>query len=146
VSNDEALIGWKMDVLNTSKKNIYKVEINYSITDEDSFVINTSTESKWVKAEEFGTIKSTMKVNISNLDRLKSDTWYVSVPGWDEKEKSVTTKRYDRMAKLVANDNKCPYWIANIVKNKGSVLLSVSDKWKVIHDAISKSKEKNKES
>lgn len=141
VVNDEALVGWRMDVLNTSEKNPYKVEINYSITDEDSFVVTTSTESDWVKPEEFGTIKSTMKVNIANLDRLKSDTWYISAPDWQDKEKNIKTERYERMSKIIVDDNKRPYWIDETIKENDSFLLTLSNKWKTINNAILKFKE-----
>lgn len=141
VYDDEALVGWKVDVLNTSQNNSYKVDINYSITDEDSFIVTTSTESEWVKPEEFSTIKSTIKVNVSNLDRLKDDTWYISAPDWEDKEKNVKTKRYERLAKIIVDDNKRPYWIDKIIEDKESFLLIVSDKWKVINTAILKSKE-----
>jgi len=137
IVNDEVLVGWKMEVLNTSENNPYKVEVNYSITDGDSFVVKSSTESKWVKPKEFGTIKSTMTINMVNLDRLKADTWYISAPDWKDKEKNVKTKRYERMSKIVADESKRPYWVEDTIKNKKSFLLSFSDKWKAINKAIS---------
>jgi hypothetical protein len=145
VLNDEALVGWKMDILNTSKMYSYEVEVDYSITDEDRFFIITSTERDWIKPNSFGTIKGTITVNAANLHLLKDYTWTISAPDWKTYEKDVKTKRYERLSELIVDKKKRPYWIDETIKDKELYLLDASDKWKIINDALSNAKDKKTE-
>ena len=135
INDNSALIGWKMDILNTSISSQYYPKVTYTVTDNDGFKLNSSTKSGDIPAESFGTIQGTMTIPLSDLERIDDKDWTIIVENWKSKEKNAKGKRYERLAKLVANADKRPFWIDKMVKEEPSILL-FSDKWKTIKDAI----------
>ena len=75
-----------------------------------------------------------MVVPLSDLKRLAEDDWTISIGNWSSNEKNLTGKRYERLAKLVKDSDKRPFWIDKLLKGKD--FFALSEKWRVIQSAI----------
>ncbi|MFK3975105.1 hypothetical protein [Shewanella vesiculosa] len=136
ISDDNSLVGWRMDIANTSEKSRYLPSVNYSITDSDGFEISSSSETGNILAQSFGVVQGTFKVSNSDLERLSSDTWTISIGDWGSNEQYSKGKRYERLKALVEDENKRPIWLKTYV-DENPFNVYFSDKWKIIQSIVS---------
>lgn len=135
ISDSSSLVGWKMDLVNTSVKSTYLTNVTYSITDSDGFHIGSSSGSGNVLAQTFGVVQGTLEVSNSDLERLSGDDWTISIGSWSTNEQYAKGKRYDRLKAIVEDDNKRPYWLKEYVDE--TTYLAYFDKWKIIKSIVS---------
>lgn len=136
ISEKLSLVGWKMDIANTSPKSRYYPSIEYSITDTDGFEIGSSSEKGNVLAQSFGSIQGTLNIANSDLERLSLEDWTISIGNWSTDEKNTKEKRYDRLKKMIKDENKRPFWINSAIEENKYIGM-FSEKWKQIKSIIS---------
>ena len=59
---------------------------------------------------------------------------------WNTNEQKSKEARYDRLAKLVKDEKKRPYWLNSVLENN-LYITEYSDKWKVIESILKPSPE-----
>ncbi len=144
IGDEKSLVGWKYEVINTSSKNKYITSIDFELEDADGFVIASGSGSSPVQEKSYGVVQGTIKVHNSDLKRLSSSGWSISLsPSWQSKEKKVKGKRYDRLKKIIKD--AAPSWVEESANSE--FLAIISPKWKEIRKVYVKevkSKKPNK--
>jgi len=110
LTEDTALVGWIYEVINTSKKSAYTVDVSYSLLDFDGFKIGVGNGTGLVAPEDFGIIRGTITIPKSDLSRLQRDpflipasNWSVGLkPSWQSTEDKVNATRYERLSEIIA--------------------------------------------
>lgn len=136
IGSETALVGWKMDLANTSKQFGYMPTIEFSLTDEDRFILESSTESGRILKESFGSIQGTMTIPVSDLERLSGVTWTIRIDNWIQNEKNLKGKRLERLETLLKDGDKRPNWIDEAFDE--NPYLIVVPKWGAVEKAIKK--------
>lgn len=111
------LVGWEYDVVNVSPQTRYKVSVDYTLTDADSFKIATGSSSEFVPHGAYRTIRGTINVDNSDVERLYGSTWLIGLdPNWTVSENKTSGKKYERLVKVLPEYP--PFWIQDGVKNE----------------------------
>lgn len=134
-SEYNALVGWRMDIVNTSKKHSYYTEAEYVITDGDGFHIESSTNKVSLPAESFGLVLGTMEIPISDLGRVVSGVWTILISEWETNERDSKGRRYERLAALVKDENKRPVWLRSAIE-ENRYLAYLPGVWALINSII----------
>lgn len=142
ISDSFSLVGWKMDIVNTSIKSRYLPKVTYSITDSDGFHIGSSKQSGNISAQSFGVVQGTLEISSSDLERLSRDNWTISIGSWSTNEQDAKGKRYERLKAIVRDENKRPSWLKNYV-DENSFMPYLSEKWWIIKAVVSPEPLKN---
>ena len=132
-------VGWRMDLANTSPSNRYDPEIDYSITDGDGFKIGSASGSGILNENSTGRVIGTLEISNSDLDRLVSSdsTWTIAVVGWNYNEEKTKGARYGRLAELLSDSAKRPWWVGYFLSEPDNALqIRFSDKWTAVKKAI----------
>lgn len=135
ISEERSLVGWKIYIANTSPKSRYYPNIEYSITDSDGFEIGSSSAEGNFLSQSFGSIQGTMNIANADLERLSREDWTISIGSWITGESNTKGKRYDRLAKMIKDENSRPVWIDSVVK-ENQYITGFSDKWKLIKSIV----------
>lgn len=133
VDEENAWVGWKYEMLNTSPENDYTADINFTLLDEDQFELASGSQSQLVESNYGAIAKGKIKIQRSELKRLNSSSWTIFLGNtWSEQEKNVKEKRYQRSSKIML-DRYAPDWISSILEDEQSL---EHPKWKVLKTAL----------
>jgi hypothetical protein len=133
-----ALVGWIYEVANTSPKNGYEVNVEYSITDNDGFGVATDEAKEYIAAQKTKVIRDTVYVANDDVSRLSSSNWTIWLDkNWKDLEKGTKQDRYTRL-KAVMPDYP-PVWVSENLENS---IWPLSDK---LNALISKYNTKDEE-
>lgn len=133
---DAALVGWAYELVNTSPNQYYTVNVEYSLTDNEDFMIATGNGETIVQPEDYTIVRGTINVNNKDLSRLYNSTWSISLsPVWTIYEDKTKGDRYSRLESIV---KKIPIsWMSEEVEIKRAMAI-FSPKWAAIGRALEK--------
>lgn len=135
ISKGSSLVGWRMNIANTSEKNRYLPKVTYSLTDSDGFDIGSSSENGNILSESFGVVQGTMTISNSDLERLSKEDWTISIGSWSTNEVTAKGKRYDRLKAMVEDEKKRPYWLKEHLESN-PLDGYFSEKWDIIKKIV----------
>jgi hypothetical protein len=108
VVEDNVLMGWKYELLNTSTNIGYTVTIEYKLEDSDGFIVNESSSGDRVPPEEIRTIQKTTLVSYEDYKRIKNCSWSIRVtPIWINEKLSGTP--FERAGAILKKG--APHWL-----------------------------------
>ena len=111
--NENVLVGWKYELLNTSPNTDYTVNIYYKFEDKDGFQIKESSASENVPTEEIRTIQNTILIPYEEYKLISKASWSVALTNrWNDKK--LKGDRFDRAGKILKEN--APYWLKNRMK------------------------------
>ncbi len=101
-NEEAALVGWAYELVNTSPKQGYTANVEYSLTDFEGFEIATGNGKTIVQPEDYGFVRGIITVNNKDLPRLYSSTWTLSLsPPWTIYEDKTKGDRYSRLESVI---------------------------------------------
>ena len=139
IDPESAVVGWRYELINTSPKQAYTADVQYTIQDQDGFDVAHGSGSVTVQAKTYNEISGTLDVSRENVRRLAGSRWTIRLnPDWQIQEAKTEGTRYERLTAILQSNVNMPSWIPRHAQSEDAAFLRVlSDKWKAIAAAYS---------